>query len=361
MQRDKRLTAPFILISIGFIFSVLIPKIFPNDANLATCYHGTVGNSSSLLQISEQTASSVKGSLLFQNYEKDSSYGDFVGKYEDNKLTTSFTYQSEGTESVREIIFTRDGKNLSGDGFIYTPTEECTSILYNQGLGLIPFDMKLPLHLFPQMKLLPVDVEQLNFAFNPDGFKPIQSAKIVYTPEVGDPVDAVIFYLWQKSVWNVVANPNEPPDWGVMQWSDQSHVFSVTGPQDCVYENKTDCANISQIYTFIYESDSYINKVPKYAPAEVKVVKTKTFHDPETGYYVISQFNILGIAADQSYRCDLTAFDKSGNEIISWKTDGLSFSPRPSTIYSGQTNIKPDQVPTVKSSTVKCEVADAIK
>jgi len=361
MQRDKRLTAPFILITIGFIFSVLIPKIFPNDANLATCYHGTVGNSSSLLQISEQTASSVKGSLLFQNYEKDSSYGDFVGKYEDNKLTTSFTYQSEGTESVREIIFTRDGKNVSGDGFIYTPTEECTSILYNQGLGLIPFDMKLPLHLFPQMKLLPVDVEQLNFAFNPDGFKPIQSARIVYTPEVGDPVDAVIFYLWQKSVWNVVANPNEPPDWGVMQWSDQSHVFSVTGPQDCVYENKTDCANISQIYTFIYESDSYINKVPKYAPAEVKVVKTKTFHDPETGYYVISQFNILGIAADQSYRCDLTAFDKSGNEIISWKTDGLSFSPRPSTIYSGQTNIKPDQVPTVKSSTVKCEVADAIK
>jgi hypothetical protein len=220
--------------------------------------------------------------------------------------------------------------------------------------------MKLPLHLFPQMKLLPVDVEQLNFAFNPGGFKPIQSARIVYTPEVGDPVDAVIFYLWQKSVWNVVANPNEPPDWGVMQWSDQSHVFSVTGPQDCVYENKKDCANISQIYTFIYEKSSYINKVPKYAPAEVKVVKTKTFHDPETGYYVISQFNILGIAADQSYRCDLTAFDKSGNEIISWKTDGLSFSPRPSTIYSGQTNIKPDQVSTVKSSTVKCEVADAI-
>jgi hypothetical protein len=38
----------------------------------------------------------------------------------------------------------------------------------------------------------------------------------------------------------------------------------------------------------------------------------------------------------------------------------LSFSPRPSTIYSGQTNITPDQVPTVGSSTVKCEVADAI-
>jgi hypothetical protein len=360
MQRDKRLTAPFILISIGFIFSVLIPKIFPNDANLATCYHGTVGDSSSLLQISEQSASDIKGSLIFQNYEKDSSYGDFVGKYADNKLTASFTFQSEGTESVREIIFTKDANNLAGDGFTYTPSENCTSILYNQGLGLIPFDMKLPLHLFPQMKLMPLDEEQLGWTFGPGGFKPIQSAKIVYTPEVGDPVDAVVFYLWQKSVWNVVANPNEPPDWGVMQWSDQSYVFSVNGPQDCVYENKSDCANISQIYTFIYEKNSYINKVPKYAPAEVKVVKTKTFHDPETGYYVISQFNILGITANQSYRCDLTAFDQDGKEIISWKTEGLSFSPRPATIYSGQTNIKPDQVSTVKSSTVKCEVADAI-
>jgi hypothetical protein len=145
-----------------------------------------------------------------------------------------------------------------------------------------------------------------------------------------------------------------------MQWSDQSHVFSVTGPQDCVYPTEPDCGNISQIYTFIYEKDSYVNKVPKYSPAKVSVTNTKTFHDPETGYYVLSQFKIEAIKAEQSYRCDLTAFDKSGKEIISWKTEGLSFPPNPSATYSGQTNITPDQVPTVKSSTVKCEVADAI-
>jgi hypothetical protein len=361
MQRDKRLTAPFILITIGFVFSVLLPRIFPNDNNLATCYHGTVGNSSSLLQISEQTASGIKGSLIFQNYEKDSSYGDFVGKYADNKLIASFTFQSEGTQSVREIIFTKEGENLSGDGFMYTPAQECTKVLYNQGLGLIPFDMKLPLHLFSQLKVQAIDSLQLTNTFGPGDFKPIQAVKIVYTPKIGNPVDAVLLYLWQKSVWNVIANPNEAPDWGVMQWNDQSHVFSVNGIQDCVYENKENCANITEIFNLIYDKNSYINKVPKYAPAEVKVVKTKTFHDPETGYYVISQFNILGITADQSYRCDLTAFDKDGKEIISWKTEGLSFSPRPATIYSGQTNIKPDQVPTVKSSAVKCEVADAIK
>ena len=111
----------------------------------------------------------------------------------------------------------------------------------------------------------------------------------------------------------------------------------------------------------ITEASASPSTGPIYKTAQVKVVKTKTFHDPETGYYVISEFNILGIKADQSYRCDLTAFDKDGKEIISWKTEGLSFSPRPSTIYSGQTNIKPEQVPTVKSSVVKCEVADAIK
>jgi len=360
MKRDKRLVATFGVVAIGFVFSVVLPMITSNNAKLASCYQGIVGKSNSLIQLSSQSNSEVSGTLIFQNYEKDSTYGDFVGKYVDNKLIASFTFQSEGTESVREIIFTKDGKNLSGDGFIYTPAENCTNVLYNQGLGLIPFDMKLPLHLLSQLKVQVIDQQQLTTTFGPGGFKPIQAAKIVYIPKVGDPVDAVLLYLWQKSVWNVIANPNEAPDWGVMQWSDQSHVFSVNGVQDCVYENKKDCANITQIFNLIYDKNSYINKVPKYASAEVKVVKTKTFHDPETGYYVISEFNILGIKSDQSYRCDLTAFDKDGTEITSWKTEGLSFSPRPSTIYSGQTNIKPDQVPTVKSSTVKCEVADAI-
>ena len=356
----RNLLIPISILIIAFLFGLFQPKFFPSTSKLQSCYHATVGDSSSLLQIKDSSADQLTGELIFQNYEKDSSYGVFTGKFAADQLTIDFTFQSEGIESKRQIVLTKSADELSGEGYTYKPVDDCKKVLYNQGLGLIPFDMRLPLYLFPQMRLQQISEEQIGWTFGSGGFKPIQSAKIVYTPTKGEPVDAVVFYLWQKSVWNVVANPNEPPDWGVMQWSDQSHVFSVTGPQDCVYENKTDCANISQIYTFIYESDSYINKVPKYAPAEVKVVKTKTFHDPETGYYVISQFNILGIAADQSYRCDLTAFDKAGKEIISWKTEGLSFSPRPSVIYSGQTNITPDQVPAVGSSTVKCEVADAI-
>ena len=360
MKRDPKLVATTAVLAVGFIFTLIIPKFFGNTPTLSACYHGQVGSSNSLLQITEQNGESVKGSLVFQNYEKDSSYGTFKGKYLDNQLTASFTFQSEGTESVREIIFTKDGNNLSGDGFTYKPSNSCNSISFNQGLGLIPFDMKLPLHLFSQIKLQSISDQELTTTFGPGGFKPIQSAKLVYKPLIGEPVDAIVFYLWQKSVWDVIANPNEAPDWGQMIWSDQSNVFSVNGVQDCVYPNKPDCDNVTELFNLIYDKNSYINKVPKYEKADVKVVKTKTFHDPETGYYVISQFNILGIKAEQSYRCDLTALDKDGKEIISWKTEGLSFSPNPSTIYSGQTNITPDQVPLVKSSTVTCLVADSI-
>jgi hypothetical protein len=356
----RNLLIPISILIIAFLFGLFQPKFFPSTSKLQNCYHATVGDSSSLLQIKDSSADQLTGELIFQNYEKDSSYGVFTGKFAADELTIDFTFQSEGIESKRQIVLTNSADQLFGEGYTYKPVDDCKKVLYNQGLGLIPFDMKLPLYLFPQMRLQQISEEQIGWTFGSGGFKPIQSAKIVYTPTKGEPVDAVVFYLWQKSVWNVIADPNQAPDWGVEQWSDQANVFSVNGVQDCVYPNEPDCANITNIFNQIYNKDSYINKVPKYSPVEVKVVKTKTFHDPETGYYVLSQFNIVGIKADQSYRCDLTAFDKAGKEIISWKTEGLSFSPRPSVIYSGQTNITPDQVPTVGSSTVKCEVADAI-
>jgi len=356
----RNLLIPISILIIAFLFGLFQPKFFPSTSKLQSCYHATVGDSNSLLQIKDSSADQLTGELIFQNYEKDSSYGVFTGKFAADQLTIDFTFQSEGIESKRQIVLTKSADQLSGEGYTYKPVDDCKKVLYNQGLGLIPFDMRLPLYLFPQMRLQQISEEQIGWTFGSGGFKPIQSAKIVYTPTKGEPVDAVVFYLWQKSVWNVIADPNQAPDWGVEQWSDQANVFSVNGVQDCVYPNEPDCANITNIFNQIYKKDSYINKVPKYAPVEVKVVKTKTFHDPETGYYVLSQFNIIGIKADQSYRCDLTAFDKAGKEIISWKTEGLSFSPRPSVIYSGQTNITPDQVPAVGSSTVKCEVADAI-
>jgi len=351
---------PIGILLVAFLFGLFQPQFFPSTSRLQSCYLATVGDSSSLPQIDDPKADQLTGKLIFHNYQKDSSHGVFTAKIVEDALTIEFTFQSEGVESKRQITLSKSADELSGEGYIYKPVEDCEKILYNQGLGVIPFDMKLPLYLFPQMKLQAVSEEQLGWTFGPGGFKPIQSAKIVYTPTKGEPVDAVLFYLWQKSVWDVIADPTQAPDWGVEQWSDQAYVFSVNGVQDCVYPNEPDCGNISNIFNLIYDNSSYVNKVPKYAPSQVKVVKTSTFQDPETGFYVLSQFNIVGIKANQSYRCDLTAFDKAGREIISWKTEGLSFSAKPSTTYSGQTNITPAQVLAVASSMVKCEVADAI-
>ena len=360
MKSKKVILILFTVLITAFILGLYLPKFTSSESKLMPCYHAQVADSSSLLKIFSHDNNLVNGELIFQNYQKDSSYGVFNGELINKKLEINFKFQSEGVESTRQISLNLNGDSLVGEGFNFKPVENCNSITYNQGLGLIPFDMKLPLHLFPRIKLQTITEQELTNSFGPGGFKPIQSAKIVYTPTKGEPVAAVIFYLWQKSVWDVIANPNEAPDWGVMQWSDQSHVFSVNGVQDCVYPNEPDCGNISEIFKFIYDNNSYINKVPPYSEVKVKVTKTKTFHDPETGYYVVSEFNILGIGANQSYRCDISAFDKGGKVIISWSTEGLSFSPNPSTIYSGQTNIKPDQVSTVGSSTVKCKVADAI-
>jgi len=223
----KNILIPIAILIIAFLFGLFQPKFFPSTSKLQSCYHAIVGDSSSLLQIKDPTADQLTGELIFQNYEKDSSYGVFNAKLDSNQLTIDFTFQSEGVESKRQITLAKSGDELLGEGYAYKPISDCKKVLYNQGLGLIPFDMKLPLHLFPQMRLEQMSEEQVGWTFGSGGFKPIQSAKILYTPTKGEPVDAVVFFLWEKSVWNVVANPNEPPDWGVEQWSDQAYVFSV--------------------------------------------------------------------------------------------------------------------------------------
>jgi hypothetical protein len=360
MYREKKLILITGVLSIGFLFSLLLPKLLPSSPQLFACYHAQVGSSNALLQITEQSGEKTTGSLTIQNYEKDSSYGKLTGTYKDKRLTASYTFQSEGVESTREIIFQQSNNLLNAEGFSFKPIKNCNAVMFNQGLGLIPFDMKLPLHLFSQLRLQSISDSELTTTFGPGGFKPDKSAKLVYTPLIGEPVNAIYFYLWQKSVWDVIANPNEAPDWGIKIWGDQSNVFSVNGIQDCVYPNKPDCDNITQIFNLIYDQNSYINKVPKYESAKVTVVKTSTFHDPETGYYVKSEFKIDAIKAEQTYRCDITAFDKAGNKLINWQTEGRSFFPNLSGTYAGQTNITPDQVPLVKSSTVTCLVADSI-
>ena len=83
MYREKKLLLITGVLTIGFLFSLLLPKIFPTNPQLFACYHAQVGSSNALLEVTEQKGEKTKGTLIFQNYEKDSSYGDFTGTFAD--------------------------------------------------------------------------------------------------------------------------------------------------------------------------------------------------------------------------------------------------------------------------------------
>ena len=90
---------------------------------------------------------------------------------------------------------------------------------------------------------------------------------------------------------------------------------------------------------------------------KVQIVKTGTRHDPETGYYVYARFRIPAIKANQNYTCTFVALTKGKKKLIVWESKARGFAPRPNSEYEGFTNIKPVQVPWIKSVSVYCSLA----
>lgn len=59
----------------------------------------------------------VSGELRYAWFEKDKNTGTFVGVFEGDTLRADYKFQSEGMESVREIVFVRNGDQLlQGNG-----------------------------------------------------------------------------------------------------------------------------------------------------------------------------------------------------------------------------------------------------
>lgn len=68
------------------------------------CYSYDAKGSKIELRI-EYKGSDVTGTLTYALSEKDSNKGTFVGKLENNILLLDYTFQSEGTESTRQVAF----------------------------------------------------------------------------------------------------------------------------------------------------------------------------------------------------------------------------------------------------------------
>ena len=68
------------------------------------CYAFHEGGSSIELQL-EVTGDAVSGNLLYSLAEKDKNTGTIKGTVKGNTVDAYYTFSSEGTTSVREVIF----------------------------------------------------------------------------------------------------------------------------------------------------------------------------------------------------------------------------------------------------------------
>lgn len=83
------------------------------EDSIKGCYIARLSKDVYTLTILSQNGESFEGKLSFKNFEKDSSSGIFNGTYKDGILLGDYSFQSEGTNSVMQVIFKK-----SGNGFV---------------------------------------------------------------------------------------------------------------------------------------------------------------------------------------------------------------------------------------------------
>lgn len=64
------------------------------------------------LMIESASGTEVRGMLAYNNYQKDSSSGSFIGTYQEGILRGTYTFYSEGMLSERELVFKKEGNGF---------------------------------------------------------------------------------------------------------------------------------------------------------------------------------------------------------------------------------------------------------
>ena len=253
MKRSLLVVAAIVIFALLSSGGWILTKNSSTALKLAPCYHAKVSTDNALLEITKQEGTSVSGNLIQQHFQKDSSFGTFKGTFANNQLTATYSFYSEGQLTDREIIFKKSDKTLDSEGYRYVETSDCKKVLFGQGLSLIPVSTQLPLHLFPKLRINSPDPGEFTFT----KYSPVAITQLVFKTSKGEWVGLVNYYLWNIADWQEIYNPNEAPDFGYEKWSDESSVLTVSGPQDCIYEDKGDCAAVTEISNLMYLSESY--------------------------------------------------------------------------------------------------------
>lgn len=85
----------------------------PNDPGtpVSNCFLRVTGRDS--LRLSYTTnANSITGKMMYDNYQKDGSWGTVKGTINGDTLKTWYDFESEGMRSVRRIIFKMENERL---------------------------------------------------------------------------------------------------------------------------------------------------------------------------------------------------------------------------------------------------------
>jgi len=84
--------------------SAINTKKSATDSTFNVCYSSMVKKDTVLLN-ALMTGDSIKGSLGYKLYEKDQNNGSILGKVYGDTIRATYTFMSEGMESVREVYF----------------------------------------------------------------------------------------------------------------------------------------------------------------------------------------------------------------------------------------------------------------
>lgn len=80
--------------------------------NIIGCYIATIDKDVYTLNIKSQEGQNFDGTLQFKNFQKDSSSGTYVGTYIDQTLSGTYSFQSEGTDSIITTKFKKFGNDF---------------------------------------------------------------------------------------------------------------------------------------------------------------------------------------------------------------------------------------------------------
>lgn len=80
--------------------------------NISGCYAYHVMQDSALLKLNI-SGTNVTGTLSYHLYEKDNNSGSISGTLQDSLIVADYTFQSEGMNSVRQVVFKMNNDTLT--------------------------------------------------------------------------------------------------------------------------------------------------------------------------------------------------------------------------------------------------------